>query len=373
MSQTLEYGDAAPLLGHVDTAQAVEFIRAFHAEHRDAGSADTRIRSVLAEIDTTGTYWHTPAELAHGARVAWRNAARCIGRLYWHSLVVRDRRDVTTAERIADEAVTHLRLATNGGRIRPTISVFAPAGPLRPSPRIWNEQLVRYAGYPQPDGTVVGDPRNIALTELAASLGWQGRGGRFDVLPLVISAAEEPPRVFPLPQAAVLEVSITHPRLSWFADLELCWHAVPVLADMCLEIGGVRYPAAPFNGWYMCTEIGARNFADAARYNMLPTVARRMGLDTQSDRTLWRDRAIVELTAAVLHSFDAAGVTITDHHTESRRFLTHLEREQRARRLCPADWSWIVPPISGAATPVFHRYYDDVALSPAYVRPSEPH
>jgi nitric-oxide synthase len=23
------------------------------------------------------------------------------------------------------------------------------------------------------------------------------------------------------------------------------------------------------------------------------------------------------------------------------------------------DWSWIVPPISGGLTPVFHRYYDE--------------
>ncbi|WP_328853929.1 nitric oxide synthase oxygenase [Microbispora hainanensis] len=69
----------------------------------------------------------------------------------------------------------------------------------------------------------------------------------------------------------------------------------------------------------------------------------------------------------MLHSFAEDGVTITDHHTEARRFLTHLEREERSGRVCPADWSWIVPPMSGAATPVFHRYYDDVALTPAYV------
>jgi len=70
----------------------------------------------------------------------------------------------------------------------------------------------------------------------------------------------------------------------------------------------------------------------------------------------------------VLHSFDTAGVTITDHHTESRRFLTHLAREERARRVCPADWSWIVPPISGSTTEVFHRNYDEADLRPNYVR-----
>src|SRR5262245_15137067 len=136
---------------------------------------------------------------------------------------------------------------------------------------------------------------------------------------------------------------------------------------MRLSIGGVRYPAAPFNGWYMGTEIGARNLADTDRYDLLPTVAARLGLDTSQDHTLWRDRALVELNVAVLHSFKAAGVTIADHHTESRRFLTHLAREERAGRPCPADWSWIVPPISGAATPVFHRYYDQADLHPRFV------
>ena len=64
---------------------------------------------------------------------------------------------------------------------------------------------------------------------------------------------------------------------------------------MCLEIGGVCYPAAPFNGWYMGTEIGARNLADHDRYNQLPEIAARMGLDTARDRSLWRDQALVEL------------------------------------------------------------------------------
>ena len=49
---------------------------------------------------------------------------------------------------------------------------------------------------------------------------------------------------------------------------------------MRLEIGGIDYPMAPFNGWYMGTEIGARNLADQDRYNLLPKVAEIMELDT---------------------------------------------------------------------------------------------
>ncbi|WP_084962480.1 nitric oxide synthase oxygenase [Thermoactinospora rubra] len=350
----------------VDLREAESFIRLYCREN--GGSPEARLREVVKEVAVHGTYTHTPEELAFGARVAWRNSNRCIGRLYWRSLRVRDRRRVTTAEGVALECVQHLREATNDGKIRPTITVFAPDLPWRRAPRILNEQLIRYAGHRMDDGTIVGDPRNADLTDVAAKLGWEGRGTRFDVLPLVIHPGRGKPLLCNLPGDAVLEVPIVHPEYEWFAELGLRWHAVPAISDMCLEIGGICYPCAPFNGWYMGTEIGARNFADADRYAMLPEVARRLGLDTSTERTLWRDHALVELNVAVLHSFERAGVTMTDHHTESRRFLKHLEKEERAGRVCPADWSWIVPPLSGAATPVFHRYYDESELSPAYVR-----
>ncbi len=123
----------------------------------------------------------------------------------------------------------------------------------------------------------------------------------------------------------------------------------------------------------MGTEIGARNLVDEGRYNLLPAVAARLGLDTSSEGTLWRDRALVELNVAVLHSFRAAGARISDHHTESRRFLAHLTREQRQGRTVPADWSWIVPPVSGGITPVFHRYYDAADQRPNFYPDARDH
>ncbi|HWH01801.1 MAG TPA: nitric oxide synthase oxygenase [Pilimelia sp.] len=350
--------------------EAERFVALFHAEGngRD-GSPARRMAEIRAEVADTGTYTHTLEELTFGARVAWRNSNRCIGRLYWRSLRVRDRRGTADAADIAAESIKHLVEAGSGGRIRPAITVFAPDRPGAPGPRIHNEQLIRYAGYARPDGTVLGDPLNVGLTELALRHGWPGGAGtRFDVLPLVIETARDGIEVFELPPEAVLEVPLSHPRYPWFAGLGLRWHAVPAISAMDLEIGGVRYPAAPFNGWYMGTEIGARNLGDTDRYNMLPVVAARMALDTSSDATLWRDRALVELNVAVLHSFARAGVKITDHHTESNRFITHLRREEEAGRICPADWSWIVPPVSGSATRVFHRYYDDADLRPNYLR-----
>jgi nitric-oxide synthase, bacterial len=348
---------------------AGRFITLFHSENR-VGPPDRRLRQVRREIETTGTYWHTPAELAFGARVAWRNSSRCIGRLYWHSLRVRDRREVTAAPDVAAESLAHLREATNGGRIRPVITVFAPDAPGRPGPRILSPQLVRYAGYGTAGGGVLGDPANADITRLAVDLGWPGGrpAGRFDILPLLVQEAGAPATRHELPADAVLEVMISHPELSWFAGLGLRWHAVPVISDMYLDIGGVCYPAAPFNGWYMCTEIGSRDLGDTGRYDQLPVIAQHMGLSTVSDRTLWKDKAMTELNLAVLHSFGIAGVTISDHHSESVRFLRHLEREERQGRPCPADWTWIVPPAASSATPVFHRYYQDFDQTPNFYR-----
>ncbi|TWD81220.1 nitric-oxide synthase [Kribbella amoyensis] len=354
-------------------AAAEEFLELFHNENPRAAPIRPRIAAVMREIDMTGTYWHTPAELAFGARVAWRNNARCIGRLYWNSLQVRDLRAVSDAAGVAEQCFDHLRAAHNGGKIRPMISIFAPETSIRPAPRIWNEQLIRYAGYDQPSHRVIGDPRYRAFTAEVIKRGWTPpeHPGAFDVLPLVVETVDEGPRMFDVPSSVVHEVPLEHPELPWFAELGMRWHAVPVISNNRLEIGGVSYPAAPFNGWYMGTEIGARNLGDNDRYALVPQVAERMGLDTSDEATLWRDRALVEINRAVLHSFQANEITITDHHTESRRFLVHLEKEERAGRSCPADWSWIVPPMSGSQTPVFHRYYDAEDLVPNFFADDE--
>lgn len=355
---------AAPLI-----AEAEAFLTQFHGETPGAGPLAPRIAQVRRDLTRTGTYTHTPAELEWAVRVAWRNSARCIGRLYWRSLKLRDRREVTDADVVAAECAEHLREATRNGKIRCTITIFAPDTPEAPGPRILSEQLIRYAGHRTAEGRVLGDPRCVMLTDHARSLGWQPeRPGPFDVLPLIVQGTTGPPQAYELPRDAVLEVLLRHPDYPWFGRLGLRWHAVPAISNMVLRVGGISYPAAPFNGWYLGTEIGARNLADVDRYDLLPVIAEQMELDTSSPRTLWRDRAMVELTRAVHHSFDADGVSMADHHDESERFLTHLAKEEEAGRACPAEWSWIVPPMSASQTPVFHRYYDDpsTAAGPSF-------
>lgn len=71
---------------------------------------------------------------------------------------------------------------------------------------------------------------------------------------------------------------------------------------MLLDVGGVEFTACPFNGWYMGTEIG-RDLADINRFDRLPSIAEKMGLDIKSSSSLWKDKALIELNHAILYSF----------------------------------------------------------------------
>ncbi len=133
---------------HQDLWAEAQTYLALFEEERGTPSIDIkRLAEIQTEVETNGTYWQTYEELAYGAKVAWRNNTRCIGRLQWKSLEVRDMRYLSTAGEVFDAIVEHIRLTTNGGRIRPMITVFAPQAPRWPGIRIWNPQLIRYAGY----------------------------------------------------------------------------------------------------------------------------------------------------------------------------------------------------------------------------------
>ena len=342
------------------------FVGLVHEELGIPGLAE-RLAHIREEIDMTGTYRHLSHELEHGSRVAWRNSNRCIGRLFWKSLIVHDRREARNEDEVVDALLHHLDSATNGGKILPMITVFPPKGPDGDVPvRIWNKHLIRYAIYKSQDGSHRGDPAQEQFTRLCQKMGWRGEGTAFDVLPLIVQCGREKPRLHPIPKEKVLEVELEHPSFPWFSELGLRWHALPVISDMVLEIGGIEYPAAPFNGWYMVTEIGSRNLGDESRYNMLPEVARRMGLPGDRSDVFWKDKAMIVLNEAVHHSFKAAGVTLTDHHSASDHFIKFMRNEEMSGRKVTGDWSWLVPPLSGSALEVFHREYDGTILSPNF-------
>jgi nitric-oxide synthase len=333
-----------------------------------------RRTQVEREIALHGTYRHTDEELLAGTKVAWRNHARCNGRMHWRSLRLRDCREADSAAEVYRECLDHLTASTNGGALRAVISVFAPRTPTSAGFSVLNPQLIRYAGYRNADGTVTGDPLHVAITDYALARGWHSPRTPFDVLPLLIRDPYGDVTLWDVPADHVHEVAIEHPDYPGIAELGLRWHVNPAISDKTLEIGGIAYPLAPFSGWYVSSEIGARNLSDVARYNMLPAVARAMGLDTTRSQTLWKDRAVVELTYAVQVSFTAAKVHIVDHHHAAEQFVRHCEREAAAGRPTATDWSWVNPPISASTTPTFHKTFDpaDFSLRPNFVGRDDP-
>jgi nitric oxide synthase oxygenase domain/subunit len=175
--------------------------------------AAARWAVVSEALSRTGTFHLTTEELHYGAQTAWRNAPRCPGRIQWRNLTLLDRRNATTLQEVFESLVTHIRVSTNGGNIKPAITVFPPREEGKPDKfRVWNKQLLQYAGYKMEDGSVVGDPVSVEFTAFCQRLGWKGKQGRFDVLPLVLSDASGCPKFFEIPKKEVKVVKIRHPR-----------------------------------------------------------------------------------------------------------------------------------------------------------------
>ena len=136
--------------------------------------AEARLVAVMGEIEVTGTYVHTTEELEQGCKMAWRNSNRCIGRLFWDKLRIVDARHADTAGTAAEAVLNHIHVASNGGKVIPMITILPADGPNGAPVRLWNHQLIRYAGYETEQG-IIGDPASVELTKAAMSLGWQGQ------------------------------------------------------------------------------------------------------------------------------------------------------------------------------------------------------
>lgn len=347
--------------------KAIRFLKMAYEELGKEELLPERQEKVTNEISNTGTWNPTTEELTQGARMAWRNSNRCIGRIYWKTLKVIDARNLETPDEIFNALQHHIDYAFNGGQIRSTITVFRSKKPDESEgPRILNHQLIRFAGHRASNGSITGDPASLEFTQWCKSMGSSFSGSNFDLLPQAILWPNQRAtlRELSLPEKMVVE--LVHPDYPWFSDLQLKWYGLPLISDMMLEIGGLEFTAAPFNGWYMGTEIGSRNLGDVNRYNCLPAIAEKLGIDTTDNRSFWKDRSMLELNRAVLFSFDKAGITITHHHDAAEQFIHFEEMENKKGREIKADWTWIIPPMSSSATSVFHRSYNNEVITPNF-------
>lgn len=362
--------------------EAKQFIALFHRECGLSPAAHAvRWREVARDLRRHGFYRHTSEELAFGARAAWRNSARCIGRLTWKSLEVVDCRHVTQPDEIAGHLAHHATTVLEARRTPSMISIFGPVEGDRLPTHVESPQLLQFAGYSREGEEPLGDPQNVELTRTCMALGWQPPSppSAFDLLPIIVRDAAGRRRVYELPARTRRVIPIKHPAFPGLSDLGLHWYATPIVSDMILTIGGIDYPCAPFNGHYMSTEIGSRNFLDEARYDLSETIREAIGL--QSDDPFWRDRVALALNEAVLQSFRSEGVSVIDPHSASEQYIEFCNAEHKAGRLPSGDWAWIVPPMNGSTCPVFHlamtnyndvpnfyrsRAIDGVDLKPSY-------
>ena len=87
-------------------------------------------------------------ELLDAGKIAWRNHARCIGRLNWNSLKIRDDRHLETAEQVFESLLHHYASAHNNGDIRSIMTVFLEQQrPHSQCIRIWNSQVNYWLFY----------------------------------------------------------------------------------------------------------------------------------------------------------------------------------------------------------------------------------
>ena len=112
-----------------------------------------------------------------------------------------------------------------------------------------------------------------------------------------------------------------------------------------------------------------------------------MGYDITQKHTFWQDKVNIEVNVAVLHSFKKYGLAIQDHHTlviittfqdqtdnqnliiifyKAEQFMEHFYDEHKNRGGCPADWVWIVPPVSSGLCPTYHQEMRSYHISPSF-------
>ena len=239
--------------------------------------SDTAVASTVTDRDghigsglAGGTWYQYPTELEYGLRASWRNARRCIMRSEHEHLALCDLRRVQSSREMARTLAKGMQKAFNRGHILPTVFVFPPRAPGKRGPMIWNRQILAFAGYRLKDGSIVGDPANVDLTERMIDFGWRPPmcKSRWDFLPLITMAENDTPYMMELPAELRRTIQITHPRYEMeFGDLGLRWVSAPALSGLGFDIGGNQYTASPFIGWFMDAEIGVRNLADNFRYN----------------------------------------------------------------------------------------------------------
>ena len=65
--------------------QTIQFLKLFKNE---INQSEDWLQNRISQVESKGEYIPTTEELTYGARVAWRNSNKCIGRFFWKTLHV---------------------------------------------------------------------------------------------------------------------------------------------------------------------------------------------------------------------------------------------------------------------------------------------
>lgn len=332
-----------------------------------------RREDIVQGLRTTGRVALNENELRVALKMAWRNNPRCLGRQWWKAMQLRDHTRLNTGAEVADAAAEHLRwvirTGSRRGQLIPAVTLFAADQPgHEPGIEILNEQLIRFAGY-RDGATVLGDPRNLALTTLLTRAGWRppARPGRFDVLPLGIRTRRDGLTLHELPDDAVALVALEHPEHAWFADLQLRWHAVPAISNMRVDLCARSWPAI-FSGHYVLFEL-VKDLGDPDRYGMLPAIGAALGLDIEEPSGAWRLRAKAVLAEAIWHSYGRDGIAIWSDTEAADNHVAFENSEAAEGRPVSGDGRWLTPTLATSEAATYRRTYTDLQLRPDFVYP----
>ena len=72
--------------------------------------------------------------------------------------------EARTAKETFDALMRYLEFSLNKGNLRSAATIFPQRSEANKDFRIWNSQLIGFAGYRQPNGAVIGNPTNVEFT-----------------------------------------------------------------------------------------------------------------------------------------------------------------------------------------------------------------
>ena len=103
---------------YIQAEAFISSMQQFEGNQSNSDKWKQRLDSIKKSIEETGTYSHTLEELSFGAKLAWRNSNRCIGRHFWRQLDVFDCRALKTKEAIMDALENHVAFPSTKGRLK---------------------------------------------------------------------------------------------------------------------------------------------------------------------------------------------------------------------------------------------------------------